>query len=205
MTQPGIAQPRIAQPRARVGRKGRGGRGTLVILTLLLAASGALRVGSGIGTALANAAAETPVPANAAQSCPATPLALAEALAAREGQIGAREAALADRMAALALAEAAIKARMDAMTAAETSLKKTLQIADGAAEADLTRLTAVYEAMKPADAASLFGEMAPEFAAGFLGRMTPGAAAAVMSGMDPAKVYSISVLIAGRNAMAPKN
>lgn len=185
--------------------RSRGGRGTLVILTLFLAASGALRIGSGVGTALANSAVETPVPTADPQSCPATPLALAEALNAREAQVAVHETALADRMAALALAETAIKARMDEMTTAEASLKKTLQIADGAAEGDLTRLTAVYEAMKPADAAKLFGEMAPEFAAGFLGRMTPGAAAAVMSGMDPAKVYSISVLIAGRNAMAPKN
>ncbi len=185
--------------------RSRSGRGTLLILTLFLAASGALRVGSDVGAALANSVVETAVPAADPQACPATPLALAEALSAREGQVAAHETSLADRMAALALAEAAIKARMDEMTVAEASLKRTLQIADGAAEADLTRLTAVYEAMKPADAAKLFGEMAPEFAAGFLGRMTPGAAAAVMSGMDPAKVYSISVLIAGRNAMAPKN
>jgi len=183
----------------------RSGRGTLVILTLFLAASGALRVGSGIGSAMAKSAVEVPVPGKDPQSCPIPPLALTEALNTREAQISAREATLADRMAALALAEAAIKARIDEMAAAEAGLKKTLQIADGAAEADLTRLTAVYEAMKPADAAKLFGEMAPEFAAGFLGRMTPGAAAAVMSGMDPAKVYSISVLIAGRNANAPKN
>ena len=183
----------------------RSGRGTLLILTMFLAASGALRVGSDVGSALANSVVETPVPAGDPQTCPATPLALAEALSAREGQVAARETAIADRMAALALSEAAIMARIDEMTAAETSLKRTLQIADGAAEVDLTRLTAVYEAMKPTDAAKLFAEMAPEFAAGFLGRMTPGAAAAVMSGMDPAKVYSISVLIAGRNALAPKN
>ena len=99
---------------------------------------------------------------------------MAEALKAREAQITARETALTDRMAALSLSEAAIKTRMDEMTSAEASLKKTLQIADGAAEADLTRLTAVYEAMKPADAAKLFSEMAPEFAAGFLGRMNSG-------------------------------
>ena len=186
-------------------RAPRSGRGTLVILTLFLAASGALRVGSGIGTAMANSATEAPAPTADPQSCPEPPLALAEALKAREAQITARETALADRMAALTLSEAAIKARMDELAEAEASLKKTLQIADGAAEADLTRLTAVYEAMKPADAAKLFGEMAPEFAAGFLGRMNPSAAAAVISGMDPAKVYAISVLIAGRNAKAPKN
>lgn len=188
----------MTKPRAR------GGRGTLIILMLFLAASGALRIGSGVGTALANSAEESPVTAVDPQTCPAPPLALAEALNAREAQISAREIAIADRMAALSLAEAAIKTRMEEMATAEADLKKTLQIADGAAEADLTRLTAVYEAMKPSDAANLFGEMAPEFAAGFLGRMNAAAAAAVMSGMDPAEVYAISVLIAGRNAMAPK-
>jgi flagellar motility protein MotE (MotC chaperone) len=80
-----------------------------------------------------------------------------------------------------------------------------LALADGAAEDDLVRLTAVYEAMKPADAAALFQTMAPEFAAGFLGRMRAEAAAAVISGMTPESAYSISVLIAGRNALVPKN
>jgi flagellar motility protein MotE (MotC chaperone) len=177
----------------------------LLILTLFLAASGALRIGSGVGSALANSVTETTAPLSDLKSCPATPLALAQALSAREGQVAVRETALAARMSALALAEAAIKVRMDEMATAEADLKKTLHIADGAAEADLTRLTAVFEAMKPKDAANLFGEMAPEFAAGFLGRMAPDAAAAVVSGMDPAKVYAISVLIAGRNALAPKN
>ncbi|GLS85200.1 hypothetical protein GCM10010873_01730 [Cypionkella aquatica] len=155
--------------------------------------------------ALANAEAEPALTADAPTSCPTPPLALVEALNIRESKVSARETVLNDRLAALSLAEAAITARIEEMTAAEAELKKTLQIADGAAEADLARLTAVYEAMKPVDAAKLFGEMAPEFAAGFLGRMTPGAAAAAMAGMDPAKVYAISVLIAGRNAMAPKN
>lgn len=188
----------MKKPRARSGR------GTLLIITLFLAASGALRIGSGIGTALANSAAVPAQPA-AAEACPETPLVLANALKTREDALAAREAALADRMAALSLAEEAIKKRTDEMTAAEDELKKTLQIADGASEADLTRLTAVYEAMKPADAAKLFAEMAPEFAAGFLGRMNPGSAAAVIAGMDPGKAYAISVLIAGRNALAPKN
>jgi flagellar motility protein MotE (MotC chaperone) len=180
------------------------GRGTLLILTSFLAASGALRLGSGIGTAMANSAAETTQNIDPAV-CPAPPLALAEALMVRETEVATRESAFAERMAALALAEVAITMRIDEMTAAETELKKTLQIADGASEADLTRLTAVYEAMKPKDASKLFTEMAPEFAAGFLGRMNPAAAAAVMAGMDPGKAYSISVLIAGRNALAPKN
>ncbi len=184
--------------------KRRAGRGALVILALFLASSGALRIGADLGAAMANSA-ETAVVAVAAdpQACPAPPVALAEALLTRETQVRAQELALEDRLAALALAEEAIALRLTELQTAETDLKKTLSIADGAAEEDLARLTAVYEAMKPADAARIFGTMAPEFAAGFLGRMRPEAAAAVMADMTPDNVYSISVLIAGRNALAP--
>ena len=184
------------------GARRRSGRGALVILSLVLAASGALRLGAGVGEAMANSAvADTTAPLN----CPVPPAALAAALVGREAQVKDQELALAERMAALALADAAIAKRLDELRVAEDELKKTLSIADGAAEKDLARLTAVYEAMRPVDAAALFQTMAPEFAAGFLGRMRPEIAAAVLAGMKPDKAYSISVLIAGRNALVPKN
>jgi flagellar motility protein MotE (MotC chaperone) len=115
--------------------------------------------------------AETEAASDAPVNCPPPPLALAQALLARETDVARQEAALADRMAALDLAEAAITTRLTELASAEASLKDTLALADGAAENDLARLTAVYESMKPADAAALFTAMAPEFAAGFLGRM----------------------------------
>ncbi len=186
-------------------RQMRGGRGALVILALFLASSGALRIGAGVGQALANA----PDPANAPPvamtvACNEPPLAVAQALMARDAEVTARSQALEDRLAALALAEETIALRLAEMQVAEDQLKATLSIADGAAEEDLARLTAVYEVMKPGDAAKIFATMAPEFAAGFLGRMRPEAAAAVMAGMAPDQAYSITVLIAGRNALAPK-
>lgn len=182
----------------------KGGRGALLIVSLFLATSGALRIGAGVGEALANSTAQ-PEPAVADASCGETPVALTEALRQREAAVAAREVAVENRVAALAVSETAITARIEEMTAVETELKKTLKIADGAAEADLARLTAVYEAMKPSDAAKVFTKMAPEFAAGFLARMAPGSAAAVLAGMPADEAYSISVLIAGRNALVPKN
>lgn len=184
----------------------RAGRGALVILALFLASSGALRVGGIVGQAMANANEDPPTEDAEATpaECPQPPAALLQALNAREEQLRAQDAATAERMAALNLAEAAINRRLEELSAAEASLKEVLAIADGAAEQDLARLTAVYEAMKPAEAAALFDAMAPEFAAGFLGRMQPASAAAVMAGMPPEKAYSISALIAGRNANAPK-
>lgn len=186
-------------------KRKRGGRGALVVLALLFASSGALRMGAGVGAAMASgpetdmtAVADSPL------NCPAPPLALAEALSERDDHVTQQEAALADRMAALALAESAMQARMTEMIAVEAKLAQTLSLADGAAEDDLSRLTAVYEAMKPKDASALFETMAPEFAAGFLGRMRADAAAAVMTGLSPKAAYGISVLLAGRNALVPK-
>jgi flagellar motility protein MotE (MotC chaperone) len=178
------------------------GRGALVILSLILASSGALRIGAGVGAAMANSGTEHE---SLPLDCPLPPAAVAAALVGREAHVKDQELALEERLAALALADQAISKRLLELQTAEEELKKTLSIADGAAENDLARLTAVYEAMRPADAAALFTTMAPEFAAGFLGRMRPEITAAVLAGMKPDKAYSISVLIAGRNATAPKN
>lgn len=107
------------------------------------------------------------------------------------------------RQAALDEAEKSVRAQMAELAEAEAELNKTIALADGAAENDVSRLTSVYESMKPKEAARLFEAMAPEFAAGFIGRMQPEAAAAVMSGMSAEAAYSVSVLLAGRNALAP--
>ena len=125
-------------------------------------------------------------------------------LSEREAMIEKREVYLRDRAAALSLAETEIRKNLVALEEAEAKLAKTLSIADTAAESDLARLTAVYENMKPKQAATLFEEMPPEFAAGFLGRMRPDAAAAIMAGLESASAYSISVVLAGRNANAPR-
>ncbi len=183
----------------------RAGRGTLFIVAMLFAASGALRLGSGVGVALARA---EDAPESAAGVEPVScepPAALAEALSLREDRLSLREAALNDRQAALALADLAITERLGQLEAMEARLRETLALADGAAEADIDRLTAVYQAMKPKDAAALFEAMSPEFAAGFLGRMTPDSAAAILSGMTSEAAYGVSVIVAGRNAGAPRD
>jgi flagellar motility protein MotE (MotC chaperone) len=181
----------------------RAGRGALFVVAMLFAISGALRLGSGIGTALARTE-EPAMPAPEAEPARCeNPAALAAALSLREDRLTVREAALNDRQAALALADTAISERLVALEAAEARLRETLALADGAAEEDINRLTAVYQAMKPKDAAALFETMSPEFAAGFLGRMTPESAAAILSGMSSEAAYGISVIVAGRNAAAP--
>ncbi|MFK7834719.1 MAG: MotE family protein [Sulfitobacter sp.] len=130
---------------------------------------------------------------------------LLSSLRERERRVKEREAQIEMRNKALIVADAEISKRLNTLEVAEANLRQTLALADGAAEDDLARLTSVYESMKPKDAAALFETMEPDFAAGFLGRMRPDAAASVMAGLPPDVAYSISVILAGRNAKAPKS
>ena len=186
----------------------RTGRGALWLIAGLFLASGLLRLTSGTGPALARSVEEfraEDITASEPLSCKTDDdiSAVLQALNARKQMLDKREAALADRMAALELADQEIGRKLVDLETAESKLSATLSLADSAAEDDLARLTAVYENMKPKEAAALFEEMAPDFAAGFLGRMRPDAAAAILAGLSPQSAYTISVVLAGRNANAP--
>ena len=205
---PGTGIPGNA-PVVRPRGSRRSGRNVLAILAAMLALSAGLRLGTGIGTALAQdqrPEAPAPVPASAEQGATdlAAAVGLMSELQTRERQLEAREAALADRLQALAVSEDRIREHLAALEDAEERLEATLARVTGASEADITRLVAVYEAMRPEQAAALFAEMAPEFAAGFLARMRPEAAAAVLAGLEPRTAYSMSVILAGRHALVPR-
>ena len=124
-------------------------------------------------------------------------------LQGREQVIMQEEARLSDRRQALAVAETHIRENLDALVSAEAELAATMNLARSASENDLAQLTTVYENMKPKDAIALFEEMDPDFSAGFLARMRADAAASILAGLEPQTAYSISVILAGRNAMVP--
>ena len=183
--------------------------GTLTILAVLLIVSSILRIVGGTGQAIAQEVANLrspgASPADLAGCEPAPDIAaVLAALADRESRLKEREAFQAERSVALADAEREITTQLAALEQAEKELEQTLTLAASASETDVGRLTAVYENMKPKDAAKLFETMDPSFAAGFLGRMRPDAAARVVGGLSPEAAYSISVILAGRNANAPK-
>ncbi|GGH58727.1 hypothetical protein GVY41_14380 [Frigidibacter albus] len=180
----------------------RQGRGALVVIVALFAGSGLIRLGEGAIAIARTADAEVIIDP---ETCapPDDVAALLEALGERAARLAAREAELDDRAQAISVASAQIDQKIADLVAAEDRLAATLTLADEAAEDDVARLTAMYEAMKPKDAAPLFEEMAPDFAAGFLGRMRPDAAGALLAALEPKTAYTISVLLAGRNAAAP--
>lgn len=198
----------------------RAGRGSVLIIALLLISSGVLRITSGVAMAEDTTPAAKPLPEMVKASAKeedrtalqrtgrvpdrAEMGSLIEALSAREERLRERERQMELRGKALSIADAEIAKRLAMLEEAETALRSTLSLADGAAEDDISRLVAVYESMKPKDSAALFATMEPDFAAGFLGRMRPDVAAAIMAGLPPEVAYSISAILAGRNARAPK-
>lgn len=195
-------------------RSRRPGRGTLSIIAVLLLGSALLRVGLQATEAIAREAKPAelaqslpePEPLSEPAQCVSDPdlLPLLEAMEAREERLRTREERLTMRMRALQVADDRISDKLAELKASEQALRATIALADEAAESDLTRLTTVYENMKPKDAAALFETMDPDFAAGFLGRMRPDAAAGIMTGLTPETAYMVSVVLAGRNAEVPK-
>ncbi|CUK07761.1 hypothetical protein RUE5091_02987 [Ruegeria denitrificans] len=178
--------------------------GVLAVISLLMIGSAAIRLGLEAGPALAKTAETSTPKAKQAQTDLSGAQVLLTELLRREVALKQREAAALDKEKALAIADQAIETRLVALQEAEEALRATLAIAEKAAETDLTRLTDVYQSMKPKDAAALFETMEPSFAAGFLARMPPDAAAGVLAGLSPEAAYTISVIMAGRNAAVPQ-
>ncbi len=181
--------------------------GTISVIVVLFLGSGLIRTIE-IAPALAESLAPDAAPHAPVQVASAEPTAdmpvLLKALQDREAQISEREAYIDRRMQTLAVAEQRIREQMDALTEAEAKLAATLTLADNATEEDVARLTEVYQRMKPAEAAGIFATMDIQFAAGFFSRMRPESAAAIMANLPADLAYSISVVMAGRNAAAPR-
>ncbi|SLN56317.1 hypothetical protein PSM7751_02793 [Pseudooceanicola marinus] len=192
----------------RKRRRARPRRGTLALIAGLLLTSAVIRVALHSDQVMALDGPDLPTIGDtvAAAGCDQPPEieAMLEAFEAREARLTQRETQLRDRMTALAIADEEIEKKLAQLEEAESALRATLALADSAAENDLGQLTAVYESMKPKQAAALFETMDPEFSAGFLARMQPAAAAAVMAGLSSERAYAISVILAGRNSSVPK-
>ena len=188
-------------------KKARSPRKILIFVVAMLLLSGSLRLGS-VGIAIASSPEDTEPSTEdgATLECvtDAETQELMALLRERSDRVAEVEATQAQRQKDLVQAEAELLENLNKLEDAETRLSATIQRVDGASSDDVSRLTSVYESMKPKDAALLFEQMNPEFAAGFLAEMSPSAAAGILSGLTAEKAYAISVVLAGRNANAPK-
>ena len=196
----------------------------LPVLALLFAVGASLRVVTGLNAAFAQGsdqqnaaspishheAADAPSPAaHAVATAPdQIPHATAQILIdlrQRELALGEREAALAERETLIDAAQGRLQDQITALETAEQDLAATMALADRASEDDISRLVSVFEVMGSEEAAAVFSEMAPDFAAGFLGRLAPESAAAILAGLEPRQAYGLSAILAGRNALVPRD
>lgn len=130
---------------------------------------------------------------------------LLAALKKRETMLTEREIQLQSRERVLEAASAKLEEQLDRVIEAEERLAETLAIADQAADKDVARLVAAYEAMDERRAGPIFENMEVSFAAGLISRMNGPSASSILSALSPEKAYAITVFIAGRNARAPKD
>lgn len=189
------------QPAAPALRR-RATPGVLGVIAGFYLLAGLMKLGLGAaGAQDALQAAPERAPATVAEA--QDPLDLLESLRAREARVDRMEAAIAARGDALARAENELSRKLAELAEIEARLSETLALSDRAAERDLGTLTAVFENMKPRDAAALFEEMDVDFAAGFIARLRPETAAEVLAGLTPRSAYAISAVLAGRNMNVP--
>ncbi|QFU10276.1 hypothetical protein PARPLA_00159 [Rhodobacteraceae bacterium THAF1] len=179
--------------------------GVLPVLGGLLMASAFLRIaGFPVSTLVAPMAQASRAEADTTQE-PDELAEILDVLSERQAALDARETQLDADAERLAEGRAALAAQLAEIEQAETELRRLLNLADKAAEDDLSRLATVYENMKPAEAGALFEQMPPAFAAGFLGLMGPAASARILAALKPETAYAVSVILAGRNVDTVEN
>ena len=110
---------------------------------------------------------------------------LAETLRLRGIAIDRALADLDRRKADLAAAEDRITSRLGALKATKAALGDAKDGKSAASTAGIDRLIAVYDAMKPAEAATILASLPPEFAAEILTRVQPDAGARIIAAIEP--------------------
>lgn len=194
------------------------------LLPLVAVAIGGVVVVRAVGVAPglfegARAWAEEAVPAAEAGAAPAAPpavcaltpeqlaqqagispaeLRVIQSLSQRRTELDARDADLASMLPLLAAAEQKLDARVQALQAVKGEVQQLLGQVDEREKAELDRLVAVYSAMRPRDAARVFGSLADDVRLPVAAAMRPRALAAIMAQMDPAAARELTEKLARR-------
>ena len=167
----------------------------LVAIKLVSDLSGlnALSDAMGLGSAIAaesevdaaqEADSDTAPPASAPPEVTALPEMLA-AIAVERDALAARKAALDERAAEIDLARAAVMKQNEELTKLREDVARLLELAKGGEQADVGRLVKIYEAMKPAEAATILQEADLELAVLIIAAMAERNAGPIMAAMTP--------------------
>ncbi|MGE0162887.1 MAG: MotE family protein [Dongiaceae bacterium] len=124
-------------------------------------------------------------------------------LAKRRDELAARERELEDREAMLRATEQRIAEQARQMQQMKADYQQMRAQRDEAAEASLRRLVAVYEAMKPDEAARIFETMEGAVLLDVVMRMGERRLAPILAQMSPAKAQALTVAMASRRTILP--
>ena len=123
-----------------------------------------------------------------------------DVLQADRAKLTERLTAVTAREKTLETLEVKLKDQMAQIEAANDTLEARIELMETTANEDIDHLVKMYQVMKPKQAAEIFDSMDPAFAAGFLREMNSERAGMIMANMDSRKSYSISIIMAAKNA-----
>lgn len=119
-------------------------------------------------------------------------------LAERRAELDAFAAELETRLAVVEAAELRIEERMDELSAIEAEINSIVDAREAAEAEQFAAVVAMYEAMRPADAATIFNDLDTGVLVRVGRSMNPRKLGPIMAKMEPTKAQELTVLLAQR-------
>ncbi|WP_163851571.1 MotE family protein [Pseudooceanicola aestuarii] len=146
-----------------------------------------------------------PIPEPAVQAepaqCEATPEEMLTTIREERDLLSTRRDTLDQRAAELELAQETLKLEQDRLGELQMALEGLLDKVESAHTRDVDRLVALYQNMKPKDAAVIMNDLDIEVTVMVLGTMDERAAAPIMAALDPIRARAISQIILERSKL----
>ena len=151
--------------------------------------------------ALAPAEPAGPLTLNPNSPFTAAELDMLQRLALRREELNAREAEMGLRANLLAVTEARIEGRIAELRAVEATIQSLLITYDEQEEAQLQSVVAIYEAMKPGDAAKIFNNLDMMILIELVERMRERLIAPILADMETDAANALTVELATRRSL----
>ena len=107
---------------------------------------------------------------------------------------------LENRKREIAEAEITLKNRLAELKSVRDGMRSQRTTDKTAVQSDIDRLVAVYDQMKPAEAAAVIGNLPPDFAAEILMRVQPEAGARIIAAVAPEQAAMLTTHMGARSA-----
>lgn len=144
-------------------------------------------------------------PAALMRGCSDVPeaVALANTLQERASRVGKYLETLEERKAELARAEAALTKKAGELKKHRDALRNQSNGKSAVVQSDIDRLVAVYDQMKPAEAAAILTNLPSDFAAEILMRVTPENGARIIAAVEPEQAALLTAEMGARSVRTP--